>query len=143
MGFGAGVGLGGGGTGAGAGAGDGPGDGSGAGDGGFGAGAGAAGLSCRSTTLSGPIVSVTVRSGPEFGAAVNASVDEPCPDAGAIVAHVAFEAAVHRHSSCVRMSIAACPPAAPSEPSGADTSYRHGAASCDTGEDWSLTMTFA
>jgi hypothetical protein len=127
MGFGAGGGVG---TGVGGGCGAGEGDGAGAGEGagdGFGAGVGVGALSWRSTRLSDPTVSVTVRSGPEFGAAISASVAAPCPDAGDTVAHVASAAAVQRHPSWVRMSIGICPPAAASGVFAADTSNWHGA----------------
>ena len=104
IGLGMGPGAGGGGPGEGLGAGAGVGDGAGPGFG-AGVGAGAAGacgaLSCRRTTESVPIVSVSVRSGPELGAAISAIVAEPWPDWGVTVAHEASAAAVQRQPSWV------------------------------------------
>ena len=119
--------------GGGGGAGDGDGDGAGAGVGGGGAGDGVAGaLCCRSVTRSAPIVTLTARSTPAFGAAWTSITPSPWPDAGFRVSHCASDAAVHSQALCVRTSMPDLPPDDGNMPDGTEIVYRHAAACCET-----------
>jgi hypothetical protein len=124
------------GVGVGGGVGAGEGDGAGVGNG---AGTGAGAGTCRTTTRSDAMVSVTLRSAPAFAAALTWIVASPRPEAGFNVTHDASAAAVHPQALCVRTSITVSPPAAGIGLDGAETEYRHGAASCATSMCWSPT----
>ena len=77
-------------------------------------------------------MTLAARSCPLFGAASISIVPSPRPDDGRSVSQSASSAAVQSQALCVRTSMPAFPPEAPSIPDGTEIRYSQGAPCCAT-----------
>jgi hypothetical protein len=90
-------------------------------------------------TVAPAAITVMSRAAPRFAETDTRTVASPRPESGETVAQPTSLVAVHPHAECARTAIVSSPPGDGTVVPAGVTSYRHGAASCATVTDLSLT----